>query len=94
MQDPFYWEHIKRERVYDIGAVPYRVPYADVLNKNKRDKIQKIVSNIRMNLREFVHPVSVPFEDAPDDAMKEVPDLDAESRPDPGPGTSSSKRHS
>lgn len=94
MQDPFYWEHVKQERVYDIGAVPYRVPRVATPNKNKRDRIQKIVSNIRMNLQEFVRPVSVPFEDAPADAIKEVPDLDAESQPDPGPGTSSSKRHS
>eukprot|EP00892_Ulva_mutabilis_P005348 jgi/Ulvmu1/3185/UM015_0226.1 len=92
--DPFYWEHVKQERVYGIGAVPHRVPRVASPNRNKREKIQKIVSNIRMNLQEYVRPVSVPFEDAPEDALKDVPAVDGESCPDPGPGISSSKRHS
>ena len=68
LQDPFYWEHVKQEKVYAIGAVPYRVEAMNVPNRNDKVRLQKIVSNIRMNLREYVHPVSVPFEDAPRDA--------------------------
>lgn len=68
LQDPFYWEHVKQEKIYAIGAVPYRVNEIGVPNRNCKSRLQKIVSNIRMNLREYVHPVSVPFEDAPRDA--------------------------
>jgi hypothetical protein len=69
LQDPFYWEHVKQEKVYGIGAVPYRVGAMNVANKNDKSRLQKIVSNIRMNLREYVHPVSVPFEEVPGDAV-------------------------
>ena len=69
LQDPFYWEHVKQEKVYGIGAVPYRVGAVNVQNRNDKTRLQKIVSNIRMNLREYVHPVSVPFEEAPRDAV-------------------------
>ena len=68
MQDAFHWEHVKQEREFPAGGVPYRVPKTSMQNKNEVHRLAKIMSNIKMNLQEFVHPVSVPLETADGDA--------------------------
>lgn len=76
MQDPFHWEHVKQEQHYPAGAVPFRVPRTDMENKNLPVKLSKIVANIKMNLKEFVRPVSVPFEPVAPDAIADPADMD------------------
>lgn len=75
MQDTFHWEHVKQEQSYPPGAVPYRVPPTSMENKNTAARLSKIVANIKMNLKEFVHPVSVPFEPVGRDAVDDPADL-------------------
>jgi hypothetical protein len=45
-------------------------------NKNLPVKLSKIVANIKMNLKEFVRPVSVPFEPVAPDAIADPADMD------------------
>lgn len=77
VQDAFHWEHVKQEKAYPPGAVPYRVPCTGMENKNTPTRLSKIVANIKMNLKEFVHPVSVPFEPVEQDAIDDPADMDA-----------------
>ena len=77
MQDAFHWEHVKQELSYPPGAVPYRVPPTNMDNKNTHARLSRLVANIKQNLQEFVHPVSVPFEPVNGDAVKDPADLAA-----------------
>ena len=77
VQDAFHWEHIKQELSYPPGAVPYRVPPTAMENKNTHARLSRLVANIKQNLQEFVHPVSVPFEPVNGDAVADPADLAA-----------------
>ena len=77
VQDAFHWEHVKQEKAYPPGGVPYRVPCDNVDNKNTPTRLSKIVANIKINLKEFVHPVSVPFEPVERDAVEDPAEMDA-----------------
>jgi hypothetical protein len=67
---------VKQEQSFPPGAVPYRVPSTSMENKNTSVRLSKIVANIKMNLKEFVHPVSVPFEAVAADAIADAAELD------------------
>ena len=79
VQDAYHWEHIKQELRYEPGAVPWRVgSVSEMTNRNTPTRVSKIVANIIMNLKEFVRPVSVPFEEVQADAVADPADMDAE----------------
>lgn len=68
--DMFYFEHMKQEKHWEEGCVPFRVAELSTLqNKNVDERLGKIVQHIRMNLKQYVSPVSVPFAPVARDAV-------------------------
>ena len=70
MQDQFYWEHVKQEKNWEVGCVPFRVRQNEELgNKNKLSKLEKMRAHVIGNIREFVRPVAVQFAPVAPDSM-------------------------